>query len=146
MVGLYSCSDNLAAELSFFFFFFFLMVVGFEFWISWSLGKCFTTWATPPSPLCFSYFSDRVSHFCPGWPWRDILLFNLPLVNKCESSYPDFFFLNRVLHCTPGWFQTCDPPASVSWVLWLQLLNNGAWPQSWDLNYDTILTLRTVVA
>jgi hypothetical protein len=25
------------------------------------------------SPFCFSYFSDRVSNFCQGWPWFTIL-------------------------------------------------------------------------
>jgi hypothetical protein len=31
-----------------------------------------------PSPFCFTYFRDRVSHFYLGWP--RILLFMLPVL------------------------------------------------------------------
>jgi hypothetical protein len=39
-------------------------VLGFELRASYLLG---TTWATPRS-FCFSWFLNRVSHLCLGWP------------------------------------------------------------------------------
>jgi hypothetical protein len=39
------------------------------------LGRCSTIWGMPP---CFSYFSDRVLHFFPGWLWTTILLLTHP--------------------------------------------------------------------
>jgi hypothetical protein len=33
-----------------------------------------------PTPFCFSYFSNKVSHLCPQQAWAAILLFMLPAV------------------------------------------------------------------
>jgi hypothetical protein len=63
------------------------------------LGRRFTTWATPPAHFCFSCFSDRVLHFCPGCPWTAILL-SMPffsyiflcsaLSSEAQSSFRTF--------------------------------------------------------
>jgi hypothetical protein len=42
-------------------------VLGFELRVSHLLGRYCTTWVMLPALFCFSYFSDRVLHFCP-WP------------------------------------------------------------------------------
>jgi hypothetical protein len=48
---------------------------GFELKVSHWLGRCSTTWATPPAPFCVGYFPDRVLQIiCPGWLWTSILL------------------------------------------------------------------------
>jgi hypothetical protein len=33
-----------------------------------SCQACSLPLESHPSPLCFSYFSNRISHFCPGGP------------------------------------------------------------------------------
>jgi hypothetical protein len=42
------------------------------------LGRCSTTWATPPSLFCFTYFSDGVLFFAQGGPQTVILFPLLP--------------------------------------------------------------------
>jgi hypothetical protein len=39
-------------------------------------------------------------------------------------------FWDTVLLCDPGWPQTCDPPASASWVMELQSCTTMFWPIS----------------
>jgi hypothetical protein len=42
----------------------FLVVLGFELRALQLLGSCSATRVTPPVLFCFSYFSDKVLHFC----------------------------------------------------------------------------------
>jgi hypothetical protein len=42
------------------------VVLGFELMASYLLGRCSITWFKPPFLFCFSYFLDRLSHFCWG--------------------------------------------------------------------------------
>jgi hypothetical protein len=55
----------------------FLAVLGFKLRALNLLGRCSTTWRPvllPPSPFCFSHFSNRVLWFCPRQTWASILL------------------------------------------------------------------------
>jgi hypothetical protein len=80
--------------------FFVAVVLGFKLKASRLLGKCCTTWATPPI-LFVEYFQDRVSRtICPGWPWTAILLISEPWVARItgvnyQCPAEDVFLLMR---------------------------------------------------
>jgi hypothetical protein len=47
-------------------FIYFYFIMGFELGAFHFLGGHSTTWSMPPALFCLIYFSDMVSHFCPG--------------------------------------------------------------------------------
>jgi hypothetical protein len=69
-----------------------------------------TTWATPPAPIPL-YFKVPIP----------LMYFFVKLLPLIPPHPPNLLFWNRVMLCTPGWPQTHDPPASVSWGLGLYL-------------------------
>jgi hypothetical protein len=64
------------------------------------LGRCSTTWATPPPwPFCFGYFWDWVSYLCLGWPglWFSYLCFPHSWDDRDRPPYPAFVGWDRDL-------------------------------------------------
>jgi hypothetical protein len=57
----------MAHDLGFFFVVLFLAVLELELRASHLLGRCSTTSAMSRAFFCFSYFSDKLLRFCPGF-------------------------------------------------------------------------------
>jgi hypothetical protein len=58
------------------------------------------------SPFCFSYFSDRVLHFCPGLAWA---LDPLPYASQ-EAGITAMNHHARLICWDGGLALNCDPP------------------------------------
>jgi hypothetical protein len=79
-------------------------LLGFELGSSSLLGGCSATWATPLALFWFSYFSDRISRFCPGCLQTTILLCLLHSWDHRQVSPPSPFVEMRVsLTFCPCW-------------------------------------------
>jgi hypothetical protein len=52
-----------------------------------------------------------------------------------------FFFIDRVLLCSPGWpwFWTHDPPISASWVLWFQVCATMSPPSIYFIYFSFLI-------
>jgi hypothetical protein len=69
-------------------------VLGFEFWASHLLDRCFITWATPPALFRFGYFWNRVSWaICLGWLQIAIILISVSQEARSIDMNHQSFFL-----------------------------------------------------
>jgi hypothetical protein len=81
--------------------------------------------ATIPAPVCFSYFSDRVSHFCPGYHQTTILLPTSPMQLDYRIKPPHLPCLLRwVSHFLPRLALNHDTLISASQVVETTSMNH----------------------
>jgi hypothetical protein len=104
-----------------FFLFCFAVLLGFELRASWLLGRCSTTWATPPAVFMLITF-EMWSHFIPGPAWTAIFLFMLPyvagMIGVHHCAQPNFFL---------GWPRTSISSTSASQGARIMALSYDTW-------------------
>jgi hypothetical protein len=95
------------------------------------LGRNSTTWAMSSALFCFSYFSDRVSHFCPELALDyspPTCASNIAGITDTQKHAPNIGWDVVSLGFCLGWPQTANLPVSISWVADVTGVYHHAWP------------------